>query len=277
VANRRRSFDEKRIARLYKEGRGQGRGVEYKPWLTTYDVPSRGRSHRVFGYKTQRIHYLLSDIEWRLFLYLDWCDDVRDIREQFPLNRSKTRRIAESLAVRHPSDSTSKTPLVMSTDFLVDVMRDGKLCMEACAVKPSSELEKNRVLEKLEIERCFWTEQDIPFYIFTEQSFSPVLTKNLQWLRTLTFSKQSEPWAGFHQEQADAVRVAIPRLGHLSLKDFCACLDQELDSEPGNALALVRNLLVTKTITVNLLIPLNDKRPMKDFALQTPQIRLEAG
>lgn len=103
MAYRRWSVDEDKIARLYKEGRGQGRGADYRPWLAIYDVASRGRSHRVVGYKTGRIHHFLSDIEWRLFMHLDWCDGVTDIREQFPLERCETSRIAEGLGIRHPT------------------------------------------------------------------------------------------------------------------------------------------------------------------------------
>jgi len=266
MAYQRIALDEDKIARLYKEGRGQGRGADYLPWLTIYDVASKGRSHRVLGGKTGRIHHLLSDIEWRLFLYLDWCDDVTDIREQFPLNRTNTRRIAESLGIRHPTDNATKTSLVMTTDFLVDVLRDGKTRQEACYVKPASELEKRRVLEKLEIERRFWSEQDIPLRIFTEQEFSPVLTKNLQWLQTLSFDKQSEPWVGFHQQQADAVVASIPRLNHLDLRRFCICLDKELSLELGSTLALMRHMLKTKVVSVDMTVPLNDHRPMAEFS-----------
>jgi hypothetical protein len=128
MAYRRNSVDEDTIERLYKEGRGQGRGANFLPWLTIYNVASTGRSHRIFGSrKNGRIHHLLSDIECRLFLYLDWCDDVADIREQFPLERRITCRIADNLGFRHPTDTTTKTPFVMTTDFLVDVLRDGKL------------------------------------------------------------------------------------------------------------------------------------------------------
>ncbi|WP_241419497.1 TnsA endonuclease N-terminal domain-containing protein [Acidiphilium multivorum] len=151
MAYRQSTVDEGKIARLQKEGRGLGRGAEYKPWLMIYDLPSKGRSHRVFGTKTRRIHHFLSDIECRLFLHLDWCDEVADIREQFPLDRLVTRQIATSMGVRHPTDTANKTPLVMTTDFLVDVLQEGKLRQEACAVKPSADLKKRRVLEKLEI------------------------------------------------------------------------------------------------------------------------------
>ena len=60
-------FDEAKIARFRKEGRGEGFGADYKPWLTARDVPSRGRSHRVLGVTTGRVHHLLSDIERRAF------------------------------------------------------------------------------------------------------------------------------------------------------------------------------------------------------------------
>lgn len=272
---RRNTMDENKITRFYKEGRGRAHGAEYLPWLTIYDVASHGRSHRVNGCKTGRIHHLLSDHEWRTFLFLDWCDDVTDIREQYPLNRDITRRIAESLGVRHPTDNSTKTPQVMTTDFLVDVLRDGLTCQEACFVKPSSELEKTRVLEKLEIERSFWAEQNIPLRIFTELEFSPVLTTNLQWLRTLSFANQSEPWAGYHQEHADAVLRSIPHLSHLHLKKFCICTDRDLSLEPGSTLALVRHLLTTKAVSVDLTVPLNDHRLMADFKPRTVMIRQE--
>ncbi len=38
--------------RWIKDGRGSGRNHEYKPWLTVRDLPSEGRSHRVFGHKS---------------------------------------------------------------------------------------------------------------------------------------------------------------------------------------------------------------------------------
>ncbi|KJS45757.1 MAG: hypothetical protein VR70_00270 [Rhodospirillaceae bacterium BRH_c57] len=171
MARRKTSFDEPKVARFLKEGRGVGRCADYKPWLTIQDVPSSGREHRVFSRKTGRIHHLLSDIEWRLFLHLEWCDAVLDIREQFPLDRVITARIADTLGVRHPQDVASKTPLVMTTDFVVDVLRNGQLAVEALAVKPAAELDKRRPLEKLQMERLYWTGKGIPWRIVTEREF----------------------------------------------------------------------------------------------------------
>ena len=49
MARRRYAFDEGKIARFQKEGRGRGRGTSYKPWLTIQDVASHGRSQWVIG------------------------------------------------------------------------------------------------------------------------------------------------------------------------------------------------------------------------------------
>src|SRR5207248_3008386 len=44
--------------RRAREGRGQNEGSRYKPALTVRDVPSRGLSSRLTGWKTNRVHHL---------------------------------------------------------------------------------------------------------------------------------------------------------------------------------------------------------------------------
>lgn len=41
MSRRRYEIDESKIERFLKEGRGRGEGVDYSPWLTIQDVPSR--------------------------------------------------------------------------------------------------------------------------------------------------------------------------------------------------------------------------------------------
>lgn len=48
---------------MEKEGCGQGFGANYKSWITIRDVSSDGRSHRIYGHKSQRTYHLLSDLE----------------------------------------------------------------------------------------------------------------------------------------------------------------------------------------------------------------------
>ena len=70
-------LSEKLIEQRIKDGRGQGYGEKYQPWLRVQDVPSDGRSHRIFSHKTKRIHHLLSDLELATFHLFDWSESGR--------------------------------------------------------------------------------------------------------------------------------------------------------------------------------------------------------
>jgi hypothetical protein len=63
MAKRVRGMTEQKRERLINEGRGQGIGGEYKPWLTIQDVPSLGCVARIVGWKTNRIHHCMSKNE----------------------------------------------------------------------------------------------------------------------------------------------------------------------------------------------------------------------
>ena len=112
------------IDRRLKDGRGQGQGSDYKPFIYTRDVSSLGRSHRLPGSKTRRLHHLLSDLELAIFLTLDRSPHVTDIREQFPMRVEDTVRIAEELGLPH--GRYKGTPQVLTSDFLVDF--EGHCC-----------------------------------------------------------------------------------------------------------------------------------------------------
>ena len=106
------------IAKRIKEGRGQGSGANYKPWLRIHEVPSQGLSHRIYSFKTKRTHHLLSNLELGVFLTLDWMDHVQDIREQYPLLRDETIEIASTNGIKHPNIRGINQ--VMTSDFLID-------------------------------------------------------------------------------------------------------------------------------------------------------------
>lgn len=184
MAKRDTSLTEEKIAQYYKKGRGSGELANYKPWLIIQDVPSSGRVHRIKGWKTSRIHHLLSDLERNYFLFLEWSDNVIDIREQYPLNREETLQIAEQMNVEHPVDPTSKTPIVMTTDFLVTLRENNKIVYMAKTIKPSEELEKDDVKRKFGIEENFWLSKSISWGIVTERDLPKDMIKNLLWLRS---------------------------------------------------------------------------------------------
>jgi peroxiredoxin len=137
---------ELKIQKWIKEGRGQGFGNSYKPWITIRDVSSEGRSHRVFGHKCQRTHHLLSDLELSAFLLLEWHSSTIDIREQYPLNLEQTLEIAKTIGIPHPR--FGKHYQIMTSDFLVDTNSSitPKFVVQ---VKYSNALNDPRTIEKI--------------------------------------------------------------------------------------------------------------------------------
>ena len=53
MAKRRYGFDEEKITRFLKEGRGEGHGKDYQPWLTIQDVSSPVSYTHLDVYKRQ--------------------------------------------------------------------------------------------------------------------------------------------------------------------------------------------------------------------------------
>ncbi|MGB8839543.1 MAG: TnsA endonuclease N-terminal domain-containing protein [Aliidongia sp.] len=266
MARQRYGFDEAEIARFEKEGRGRGQRAEYRPWLTIRDVPSRGRSHRLQGMTTGRAHHFLSDIECHLFYLLDWSDSVIDIREQFPLERAATQRIAETLGVKHPCDTATRTPLVMTTDFLVDVVTGGRMSPLARAVKPASDLDNPRTLEKLEIERRYWLERDTDLGLVTDRDLPEIPIRNIAWFHSSGMVDQlSQPYEGYLQEKADLVARELVGGRAGNLRQFCDEMDLRLGMDGGTALLLTRHLLSRKRIFCPMDRPIDDESPLHWF------------
>jgi hypothetical protein len=174
-----RIWNENVYRRYIREGRGQGAGSVYKPWITVRDFPSLGVVSRVKGQTTGRVYHLMSGNETSLFYCLDWSDSVLDIREQYPLSDlTDAVRIAERAQIRYPYDNKSGFPYVMTSDFYVE-MKGGSVIL---SVKPASELEKPRVLEKLEIERRYWSARGVKWELVTEREINRTKARNIEWL-----------------------------------------------------------------------------------------------
>ncbi len=248
MARKKYGNTEAKNQRWIKEGRGSGRGDEYKPWITVRDLPSEGRSHRIFGHKSQRTHQLLSDLELAVFLLLEWDHEVTDIREQFPLEIQVTNSIASDAGISHPAFSGIKQ--YMSSDFLVNSI-DSKCPKFVLQAKRSEALVDPRTIEKLELERRYWLEKEVPWFIVTELEIPKIAAKNIEWL---------------YPAQRDAVEpdVLIERTQfyahHFSEKpnsllvDICKVLDLAYALPKGESLFEVRQLLAKRCFYFDLFI-----------------------
>lgn len=167
------------INKRIKEGRGLGSKSDYKPWIYVHEVPSAGRAQRAYSHLTNRVHHVLSDIEFGVLLLLDHNPIVTDIREQFPLNLQDTLKIAKAHKLWHPT--LNKTPQVMSSDYLVNTTST-LMPLFALQVKSAEDLNDPRTIEKLEIERRYWKSKEIPWFIITEKEIKKEMKSNIEWL-----------------------------------------------------------------------------------------------
>lgn len=254
MAKHRAAWTCQRYHKLIAEGRGQGTGVDYKPWLTIHDFASKGVVSRVWGRKAGRIHHFMSRNETAFFYILDASEKVLDIREQYPLLPvTETVEIAENMGIRHPRDTVSKYPYVLTSDFVITTSEG----LTVRSVKMASELEKPRVLEKLEIERAYWKRRNIDWRIVTENQIDFQKARNLEWIyRSWDFSKmlpdelQAETVKALFREMFEMTSLPVNEIARRTESIF------KLDA--GMGLTTFQNLLLHKQIrTVDLSKPLD--------------------
>lgn len=263
-----RSFgwNESKYNRFIKENRGRGEGYHYTPWLKIQDFPSRGRVSRVSGIKTQRVHSLFSDLETRCFYIFDWSNKVIDIREQFPLLEfEETIKIAEKIGITYPRDRETDFPIVMTTDFLLTIQNEDGICYVARTVKPSSELDKKRVMEKFEIERRYWAERNIDWGIVTEKEIQLELVQNIQWFQSLyNFELEGVSSSDFEMLVSLFKRqFAIDN--QISIQQVCNSFDINQNLQSGTSMSLFRYLVARKEIKVNIQTKIDIHVPLIKF------------
>jgi len=235
-----------------KKGIGQGHGKDYKPWLTVRDVPSQGLSTRIHGWKTGRVHHFLSLNELHCYYTFEWAKDVIDIREQYPLDLDQTLDIASRLNVKHPSQPKSDEPIVMTTDFLLDIQSGSEVRNIAISVKPADDLSSIRVQAKQSIEYLYWTEKRVPWYIITELEIPKILAKNVEWIHTARWIEDSPGLSITLIRQIEPVLYELIMFGQVSPAESALATDSKLGLNPGSCLWIIRYLIANRYWTVSM-------------------------
>jgi len=251
MAKSKYSLSETQIAKRIKEGRGSGSGADYSPWVRVDELPSLGRSRQVYSHLTKRIHHLLSDLEFAVFLLLDNNPSVTDIREQFPLIRDDTRDIAWENNLPHPANNG--VDAVMSSDFLVD-SRDKSVPKFVLQAKYTDSLDDARTVEKLEIERRYWKQKELPWYLVTEREIDPVAKANIDWLYVV----KGELESGDKVITASSLamfKAALSDNPGLNIIELCKAIDRAYDLELGESLYDLRVLCASRVITFDVRKP----------------------
>ncbi|MBD2566594.1 TnsA endonuclease N-terminal domain-containing protein [Anabaena lutea] len=278
MAKRKRTKTEAVIDRHISEGRGQGRGYEYKPWLLVQDVASQGLASRIKGWKTNRVHHLLSNLELNYFYILEWSPIICDIREQYPLlPLEETLAIAEKNGIPHPKDPKTQDPMVMTTDFLITVRQKIGVIEQVRTLKLAKDLQSERTLQKLEIERQYWQSRDINWGIVTEHEIPERLARNIDWVHPF-FS--IEDCSSISESEIRRITTALTLRvveEHDSLASIAADCDDQLGFKPGIGLSVARHLIANRWWLVDMNKSINPSEPLVLLANPLVQLHQKLG
>lgn len=258
MSKRKRNTD---IEKKIKEGCGLGRGIDYKPWITIQDVPSKGRATRLKGIKTGRQHEFLSDMERNYFYFLEYSSEVKDIREQYPLLPIEdTICIAKELGVEHPKNPKNGELIALTTDFLITTYTNNKEESVARTIKSKDDLLNERVLEKFEIERIYWEKREIDWGIVTDIEIDKVIANNIAFIHGYNDLKSIDsvndiPLTDIHDLILEFIKRVIDE--RRSVREVCTEFDKDMILEIGTGISIFKYLLINKIIEIDLKSKIN--------------------
>lgn len=267
MAKRNLEWNQNKLRRYLDEGRGQGIGKDYKPWLTIQDFPSMGRVSRIYSTKTERIHHFFSDNETRMFYLLHWEDSVIDIREHFPLlDIGQVIEDKRGLDLEKFVDKQTGTPFIFSTTFLVTIKVSlNRESYIARSVKSANELEKKHIIEKFELERRYWESKGIDWGIVTQKDIPVIKAKNIEWVYSAL--DDSEERGIDNKTKIDLSQELIFKLMNSpnAVREITALFDDEFQLEKGTGLYLFKYLIATKRIKVDMDQKININLPVNEI------------
>lgn len=229
------------------QGSGLGIGPDYRPWHEARTTNSDAVVSQTLGIKTGRIHHGLSPSEKSFFYLIEFHEQVVDIREQFPLlPLSLAMSNADALGIRYPKIPKTKTPWIMTTDFLVTYLKQGKKSFAAFSVKSRSRFRTKADFEKQELERVWWESLGIPWKIFFNDEHERIVSQNICWL-----SQPLRDGLRVEGEKFDAVLRQI----HPGIYDYAylfAEISQILNMPQDEISDIFRTLVWNHVITIDL-------------------------
>ncbi len=271
---KRPGMDLKTIMRMIAEGRGQGSGQNYQPFIRTQDFPSKGQRSREFGLTTERQHEYLSGLELCYHYLVDWPKRVIDIQEQFPLfsaNKQspleETLAIAKQCGIRHPTCRLTKEPVPLTVDFLLTIAMPVGVIRVARDVKPSKVLLDRRTfrrtIEKFEIKRRHLKARGIHWAIVTEHEIDLVLVENIKWIHKFYFASALHPLTEDFIYQIARALTEMVRASNAPLCEVAMSCDERLGLEAGRSLTVARHLIATRQWLVDMTKPIHPSQQLE--------------
>lgn len=245
------------IARLFREGKGSGEGSNYIPWVGVHDMASAGRTHRAWSPVYERSIQMLSDVEWRSFILLEFSGNFPELYEGYPLQRELTLEISAALGIKHPCYPGTNVPVVMTVDFLGVDKRGQSPRIEAFDCKRTEDMDMSnaeRTIAKLQIARAYFAGMNVPHHLVLHSQLHMRTVKNVEWIRSgISKTGESEPYDGYFREKSDQMYYELRNGSQkCSLSEYCNRFDERHGLHRGHASRVARNLLFERRLKCDL-------------------------
>jgi hypothetical protein len=262
-----RNWSEKLIAQRIREGYGEGEGSGYKPWISTADFSSLGRTTRMYSLRYERTIELASDVETRTFLLLEWTASMSQVYEQFPLERDVTLQIAAALGIRHPYYPGTNVPAVMTVDFLGVKGNPQDEHLLAIDCKRSEDAGDENTIHKLQITRAYFAGRDIPHHLVFSSLLPTEMVKNVEWARGGEIKlDEVDPSPGYLREKAALMQHEIKHTNRVGpLNEYCNSFDERHGLRPGLGMRLARLLIWEHKLLCDMNTPRLESAPLSSF------------
>lgn len=202
----RTKMTEAKLRQFILEGRGQGYGPEYLPWLliSKGNIPSGGNAEFMPIPLLGRYGHFLSKNEWLVAIFLLWIGCI-DLLEQFPMwpwnhphplsrmrqfiqtrnvTSSGTLALAERLQFKPVYHTGTKLPYIHTLDLLGIYQAGKQVRCIGVSCKPPYFADPERIdvcdLETLALERAWAQELDIPWQLAASKWLNKTLLDNLE-------------------------------------------------------------------------------------------------
>lgn len=248
------------VTPIPKAKRGKGHLEGYMPGLQACDVNSHGATQRTLSWTTNREVHTFSSHETRFLYCCDWSPFVVDINEQIPLPISTTKAICKELGIRHPESAGELVEF--HTDFVLKIKKGDVTTELARSIKPAAELEKDAILELLEVERHFHQSRDRDWGIVTELDIPTVLADNLKRIHSYYFPDHIAPLSQSIVDQVQAYLLKAFAAKPRPIFQVASRCDTHFKLETGNSLTIFYHLIANRRVPANMMLPLDPSAPL---------------
>ncbi|MEG0774393.1 TnsA endonuclease C-terminal domain-containing protein [Clostridium sp.] len=225
----------------------------YTPGIKIQDFSTKGRVSRIKGKTTNRIHHLISDLETNLFYLLDFEDKVTDIKEHYPLlDLEEVVSDLSNIRLDKFKDKKTGEQYIFTTTFVVRLKGISEEKYLALSVRNETELYRDLLLEKLEVERRYWQTKEINWTIITNKDIPMAKVNNIKWLYMGDVDIE-------YEKERYVKEVILSKIAKkkYSVKELLSNTDNELLLPIGTSLVVFKKMIINEEILADLYKPID--------------------